>query len=78
MQLENLSQPMKPTVGASGHKFGLPELPIPARAHLKHRYDPVVHQVTNQLMQHGKLSVAQKVRLLAHLKWLIISLFFYH
>lgn len=44
-----------------GVKFGLPILPIPKDAHLKHRYDPVVEQVTKLLMQHGQLSVAQRV-----------------
>jgi small subunit ribosomal protein S7 len=43
-----------------GAKFGLPVLPIPKDAHLKHRYDPVVEQVTKLLMQHGELSVAQR------------------
>ena len=46
----------------SGHKFGLPELPIQSINNMKHRYDPVVVQVTNLLMQDGKLSVAQTVR----------------
>ena len=45
-----------------GHIFGLPELPLPSTSHLKHRYDPVVHQVTNLLMEDGKLSKAQRVR----------------
>lgn len=45
-----------------GHKFGLPELPIQSTDNMKHRYDPVVVQITNLLMQHGKLSVAQTVR----------------
>jgi small subunit ribosomal protein S7 len=44
-----------------GHKFGLPSLPLPSNTHLKHRYDPVVEQVTKLLMRHGKLSVAQRV-----------------
>jgi small subunit ribosomal protein S7 len=44
-----------------GHKFGLPDLPIPPRANLHYRYEPVISQVTNLLMQHGKLSVAQRV-----------------
>ncbi|KAF4635347.1 hypothetical protein G7Y89_g2751 [Cudoniella acicularis] len=43
-----------------GHRFGLPELPLPSNANLHYRYDPVVSQVTNLLMQHGKLSVAQR------------------
>ncbi|TGO61736.1 hypothetical protein BCON_0025g00640 [Botryotinia convoluta] len=43
-----------------GHKFGLPELPIPSNNNLKYRYDPVVSQVTNMMMQHGKKSVAQR------------------
>jgi small subunit ribosomal protein S7 len=45
-----------------GLKFELPVLPIPKDAHVKHRYDPVVDQVTNLLMRHGKKSVAQRVR----------------
>jgi small subunit ribosomal protein S7 len=44
-----------------GHKFGLPNLPIPSDSNLKYRYDPVVSQVTNLLMRHGKKSVAQRV-----------------
>lgn len=44
-----------------GHKFGLPELPIPSNSNIKHRYDPVVAQVTNLLMKDGKKSVAQRV-----------------
>jgi small subunit ribosomal protein S7 len=45
-----------------GLKFELPVLPIPKDAHVKHRYDPVVEQVTNLLMRHGKKSAAQRVR----------------
>merc|ERR1712093_283086 len=44
-----------------GHKFGLPDLPLPSDGNLKYRYDPVVSQVTTLLMKHGKLSVAQRV-----------------
>lgn len=44
-----------------GHKFGVPELPLPSNHNLKHRYDPVVSQVTNLLMRHGKKGVAQRV-----------------
>ncbi|MCJ1372462.1 hypothetical protein MMC20_003686 [Loxospora ochrophaea] len=43
-----------------GHKFGLPELPGQKTDHFRHRYDPVIHQVTNLLMRSGKLSVAQR------------------
>lgn len=43
------------------HKFGLPNLPIPSDYNLKHRYDPVISQVTNLLMKDGKKSVAQRV-----------------
>jgi small subunit ribosomal protein S7 len=46
---------------ATGHKFGLPSLPLPSHTHLKHRYDPLIEQVTKLLMRHGKLSVAQRV-----------------
>ena len=44
-----------------GHKFGLPTLPLPSRAHWKHREDSVVHQVTQLIMKDGKKSVAQRV-----------------
>jgi hypothetical protein len=45
-----------------GHKFGLPDLPLPPTGNLKYRYDPVVKTVTALLMKDGKLSVAQRVR----------------
>lgn len=45
-----------------GHIFGLPALPIPARNHLKYRYEPIVQQVTGLIMKSGKLGVAQRVR----------------
>lgn len=45
-----------------GLKFDMPVLPLPQDGHVKHRYDPVVDQVTNLLMRHGKKSVAQRVR----------------
>lgn len=51
------------TVNVPGHKFGLPELPLPKDANMKYRYDPLVAQVTNLLMKHGKLGVAQRVGL---------------
>jgi len=43
-----------------GLKFEAPTLPLPQDGHVKHRYDPVVEQVTNLLMRHGKKSVAQR------------------
>ncbi|KAI9850170.1 MAG: hypothetical protein M1838_006015 [Thelocarpon superellum] len=56
--------------GTPGLKFGMPELPLARHAHLKHRYDPVVQQVTNLLMRDGKLSAAQTnmSRILSHLR----------
>lgn len=44
-----------------GHKFGLPALPLESQNHMKHRYDPLVEQVTNLLMRDGKKSAAQRV-----------------
>ncbi|OIW25049.1 ribosomal protein S7, partial [Coniochaeta ligniaria NRRL 30616] len=43
-----------------GHKYGLPELPIPSNMRAKHRYDPVVEQMTRLIMRDGKLSKAQR------------------
>jgi small subunit ribosomal protein S7 len=48
-------------VGNPGHIFGLPELPLPSHDRLKQRYDPLILQVTNLLMRHGKKGVAQRV-----------------
>jgi small subunit ribosomal protein S7 len=48
-------------VSLEGLKFGEVQLPLAPRNNLKFRYDPVVTQVTNLLMKHGKLSVAQRV-----------------
>jgi small subunit ribosomal protein S7 len=44
-----------------GHKYGLPELPIAPNMRAKHRYDPVVEQMTRLIMRDGKLSKAQRV-----------------
>ncbi|KAM7202460.1 Ribosomal protein S7 domain containing protein [Rhypophila sp. PSN 637] len=43
-----------------GHKFGLPELPLPSEKHVKHRYDPIIDQMTRLLMKDGKLGKAQR------------------
>ncbi|KAK4242808.1 ribosomal protein S7 domain-containing protein [Achaetomium macrosporum] len=43
-----------------GHKYGLPELPLPSQKHTKHRYDAVITQVTKLLMRDGKLAKAQR------------------
>ena len=61
-QIQAMSNSVSSESQPPGHIFGLPELPLPSTAHIKHRYDPVIKQVTNLLMQDGKLSVAQRVR----------------
>ena len=61
-QIQAMNNPVSLESQPPGHIFGLPELPLPSTAHIKHRYDPVIKQVTNLLMQDGKLSVAQRVR----------------
>ncbi len=64
-QLQNISEggygtdPVDPD--EVGHKFGIPELPLPSDGNLHNRYHPVVDQVTNLIMKDGKLSVAQRV-----------------
>jgi small subunit ribosomal protein S7 len=63
----SLSSEMGPPLGLGypngglGHKFGLPDMPLPRTEHFRRRYEPVVEQLTKSLMRHGKLSVAQKV-----------------
>ena len=68
-------EPQSAEVQNPGHIFGLPTLPIPSTSHLKHRYDPVVHQVTNLLMRDGKLSQAQRVRTPLHFSVNSLSLY---
>ena len=46
--------------GKKGHKYPLPDLPIPNTSQKDHRYDPIVAQITNLLMRDGKKSVAQR------------------
>ena len=55
-------QPQVLEMEPKGHIFPLPDLPLPSHANLKHRYDPIVKQVTGLIMRHGKLGVAQRVR----------------
>ncbi|KAL8660783.1 MAG: hypothetical protein Q9202_006205 [Teloschistes flavicans] len=57
-------------IEASGRNFELPALPLASNMHLKHRYAPIVQQVTNLLMRDGKLSVAQRnmAMILNHLR----------
>ncbi|KAK7179778.1 hypothetical protein DPSP01_003252 [Paraphaeosphaeria sporulosa] len=59
MGLMSMTSPPAEAV-APGLKFEMPVLPLPKDGHLKHRYDPVVDQVTNLLMRHGMKSVAQR------------------
>lgn len=49
------------TPDMAGHKFPLPDMPLKPFSNRKERYDPIVSQVTNLIMQHGKLSAAQRV-----------------
>ncbi len=56
-----------------GHKFPLPELPLKPLSNRKERYDPVVNQVTKLIMEHGKLSAAQRVSPPRPLSWTLLS-----
>ena len=62
MPASTLSALAETEINTDGHKFGLPELPIPSELNMKHRYDPIVKQVMNLIMKHGKLKAAQRVR----------------
>jgi small subunit ribosomal protein S7 len=57
-QLELVSHGLN---GTAGNKFGIPQLPLPSKMHMKHRYDPVIAQITRLLMRDGKLGKAQRV-----------------
>lgn len=56
-----------------GHKFPLPELPIPWYMQMKERYHPVLAQVSRLLMRDGKLSKAQSVRFFPPLPPFLVS-----
>jgi len=61
-QMENIAAGGQATDPVNlGHKYGIPELPLPSNLNRKYRYDTVVTQVTNLLMRDGKKSVAQRV-----------------
>ncbi|KAK4624271.1 37S ribosomal protein S7, mitochondrial [Fulvia fulva] len=49
-----------PQQGGEGHKFPLPELPLAQGLNKDYRYDPVVQQITNLIMQDGKKAAAQR------------------
>jgi len=53
-----------------GHKHNLPTLPLDRTDRMRKRYDPVIAQMTNLLMEDGKLSAAQAImlRILDHLR----------
>lgn len=53
------SVPPQPTAGL---RYAPVTLPLSRQMHMKHRYDPVVEQVTKLIMKDGKLSIAQRVR----------------
>ena len=48
-------------VTTEGLKFGLPAYPLARTDQMRHRYDPVVEQVTKLIMEDGKLAAAQRV-----------------
>ncbi|KAK4189374.1 ribosomal protein S7 domain-containing protein [Podospora australis] len=60
-KLEMVAYGLNPfDVSVDGHKFGLPELPIPSEMHKSYRYDAVVNLMTKLLMKDGKLAKAQR------------------
>lgn len=46
-------------VTQTGHKFGLPTLPLPPRSGRRYRDEPIVTQLTKLMMEDGKLARAQ-------------------
>lgn len=52
---------LKVVGSGEGHKFPLPELPLPWHMQMKNRYHPVLMQISRLLMREGKLSKAQSV-----------------
>jgi small subunit ribosomal protein S7 len=45
---------------AVGHKFPLPDLPLPQGSHHEYRHDAIIEQVIGLLMQDGKKAAAQR------------------
>ncbi|KAL8827806.1 MAG: hypothetical protein Q9191_002963 [Dirinaria sp. TL-2023a] len=56
----DIEQDVEQDVEQKGHIFDLPSLPLPSNANIKHRFDPVVQQVTALIMRDGKLALAQR------------------
>ena len=61
MALNTNSTGVGEIVEGQDHIFGIPQLPIPKGFNLKHRYEPIVEQMTKLMMKDGKLSIAQRV-----------------
>ncbi|KAI9733592.1 MAG: hypothetical protein M1834_003194 [Cirrosporium novae-zelandiae] len=67
----SLSTPAASSVETPGHKFPLPDAAsMPRFMHLRHRYSPIIDQMTKLIMRDGKLSVAQRnmTEILNHLR----------
>jgi small subunit ribosomal protein S7 len=58
--LESLNALQISDGSGEGHKFPLPELPLPRDMIKKTRYDPVVEQLTNLMMRDGCKATAQR------------------
>jgi small subunit ribosomal protein S7 len=58
--LESLNALQTTQGSGEGHKFPLPELPLPPNLIKKTRYDPVVEQLTNLMMKDGNKATAQR------------------
>lgn len=61
---KDYAYPERGTWGGKEYKFTLPPRPYPANFNHKKRYHPVVDLLVRMMMRDGKLSPAQKVRLL--------------
>lgn len=55
-----LSSPTPAQPPITGHKFGLPALPLPAHSNLKYRYSDIVNQLVGLVILDGKKADAQR------------------
>lgn len=61
---QHVDQPVAPgsiQETRQGHKYPLPDLPIPANMHKDYRHDAIVTQVTNLIMRDGKKAQAERI-----------------
>jgi small subunit ribosomal protein S7 len=62
MEMTSLEPQASSNIPITNDEAPAPGIPIPRDLMMKHRYDPLVEQMTNLIMRDGKKATAQRVR----------------